>query len=488
MKFSFTSNSGKLPNTIIIPIWKTNSVKRVLRQISKIYQAPSSVANSSWSADEKDILTVFAGERTLYLVGMGVDPSPRLASKFARNCVHKNKKNFTPSIGLDWQFAQAKKQTVLLGAVVNGIVLGRYDNNLYKTNKEPKKGFMAAGGKVVILSEKVDASTKKMVREGNMLAEAQLRIFDLVNKPANKKIPSTLTALAKRNGKASGYKVKVYSGKEVVKKGLHALHAVGQASPNPSALIIMEYKPKGKAKTKIALVGKGVTFDTGGVSLKPPSNMHLMKSDMGGAAAVLGAIDIIAKMKLNVHVIGVVASAENNIGSTAIKPGDIIDSYSGKTIEVLNTDAEGRLVLADGLAYVNKNYKPDIIIDLATLTGSVVRALGKTTAGLFTKNKALSDKLYQAGEQTGERLWPMPMWDEYLDEMKSDIADIKNLGTSSNAGAITAAKFLEVFTNEHPNWAHLDIAGKTLTDNEFGNQANATAFGVHLLYEFVKSL
>ncbi len=488
MKFSFTTSIDKLPNTIIIPIWKSKNTKSVLRQITKTYQAPASVSKLTWSADEKDILTVYAGDRTLHLVGMGQEPSPRTATKSVRNCVHKNKKKFTSTIGLDWQFAKAKKQTELLGAAVNGIVLGRYDNNLYKTNKDPKKDFMSASAKVVILAEKADATTKQMVREGNMLAAAQLRIFDLVNKPANKKIPSTLTALAKRNGKASGYKVKVYSGKEVVKKGLHALHAVGQASPNPSALIIMEYKPKKKAKTKIALIGKGVTFDTGGVSLKPSSNMHLMKSDMGGAAAVLGAMDVIAKMNLNVHVIGVVASAENNIGSTAIKPGDIIDSYSGKTIEVLNTDAEGRLVLADGLAYVNKNYKPDIMIDLATLTGSVVRALGKTTAGLFTKNKDLSAKLYQAGEQTGERLWPMPMWDEYLDEMKSDIADIKNLGTSSNAGAITAAKFLEVFTNEHPNWAHLDIAGKTLTDNEFGNQANATAFGVHLLYHFVKNL
>jgi len=491
MKFSFTSSTSRLPQTIIIPIWKSKNLQEIIQQIGKTYGAPPSFNAAKWSGEDKETLTVFAGDRTLFLVGLGNANSQNAITKSVRSLVYKNKKSLSSSLGLDLHFADDQKKydsAQLLAAATNGALLGRYSNNLYKSKKPKKTGFLTAAAKLMIYTNAKGSAAKKSVEQAIILSEAQIKIFDLVNKPANKKIPSTLVALARSNAKSSGYKLTVFSGSAVVKKGFHALHAVGQASPNPSAMIIMDYKPKKAAKLTVALVGKGVTFDTGGVSLKPGHNMHLMKSDMGGAAAVIGAMDVIAKLKLPIHVIGVVASAENNIGSTAIKPGDIIDSYSGKTIEVLNTDAEGRLVLADGLAYANKAYKPDVMIDLATLTGSIVRAIGKPAAGLFTQNKELSDQLINAGQKSGERLWPMPMWDEYLDEMKSDIADIKNLGSSPNAGAITAAKFLEVFTNKHPKWAHLDIAGQALNDNEFSNQANATAFGVHLLVSFIKGL
>ena len=491
MKFSFTSTTSRLPKTVIIPIWKSKNSQEIIQQIGKAYGAPPSFNSAHWSGDDKETLTVFAGERTLYLIGLGDNNSQATISKSIRSLVFKNKKSLPSTLGLDLHFADAQDKydsSQLLAAAVNGALLGRYSNNLFKSKKPKKTGFLTASAKMVIFSTTKGSAAKKSADQAIILSEAQIKIFDLVNKPANKKIPSTLVALARSNAKSSGYKLTVFSGSAVVKKGFHALHAVGQASPNPSSMIIMDYKPKKAAKLTIALVGKGVTFDTGGVSLKPSHNMHLMKSDMGGAAAVIGAMDVIAKLKLPVHVVGIVAAAENNIGSVAIKPGDIINSFSGKTIEVLNTDAEGRLVLADGLAYANKTYKPDIMIDLATLTGSIVRAIGKPAAGLFTQNKDLSDLLYKAGQKTGERLWPMPMWDEYLDEMQSDIADIKNLGSSPNGGAITAAKFLEVFTNKHPKWAHLDIAGKALVENEFSNQANATAFGVHLLVTFVKGL
>ncbi len=491
MKFSFTSSTGRLPKTIVIPVWKSKDSQEIIQQIGKTYGAPPAFDNVKWSGGDKETLTFFAGDRTLHLVGLGKANSQNAIAKSIRSLIYKNKKSLPASLGLDLSFADNQNKydaAQLLAAAVNGAILGRYSNNLFKSKKPKKTGFLSASAKLVIRSKAKGSAAKKSVEQASILSDAQIKIFDLVNKPANKKIPSTLVALARSNAKSSGYKLTVFSGSAVVKKGFHALHAVGQASPNPSAMIIMDYKPKKAAKMTVALVGKGVTFDTGGVSLKPSHNMHLMKSDMGGAAAVIGAIDVIAKLKLPIRVVGVVASAENNIGSTAIKPGDIIDSYSGKTIEVLNTDAEGRLVLADGLAYANKTYKPDVMIDLATLTGSIVRAIGKPAAGLFTKNKELTDQLIEAGQKTGERLWPMPMWDEYLDEMKSDIADIKNLASSPNAGAITAAKFLEVFTDKHPKWAHLDIAAQALNDNEFSNQANATAFGVHLLVAFIKGL
>ncbi len=491
MKTSILSPSAKVPSTVIIPLWKTQDIKTILSKIGQAYDTPETFLKAVWQGDGKEQLVVFAKHHTLFLVGLGKANDQSSITRFVRGLVYKNKKSFSTQVALDLRFAEAQNKydaALLIAAATNGVLLGRYNNDLYKTKKPKKTGFASASAKLAILSELKGAAAKKAIQQATILAEAQLKIFDLVNKPANKKIPSTLVALARKNAKESGYKLTVFSGNQVVKKGFHALHAVGQAGPNPSAMIIMDYKPKKAAKLTVALVGKGVTFDTGGVSLKPSSNMHLMKSDMGGAAAVIGAMEVIAKLKLPIRVVGVVASAENNIGSHAIKPGDIINSYSGKTIEVLNTDAEGRLVLADGLAYANKTYKPDVMIDLATLTGSIVRAIGKQAAGLFTKNKELSDQLYTVATKTGERLWPMPLWDEYADEMKSDIADIKNLASSPNAGSITAAKFLEVFTNDHPKWAHLDIAAQAMNDNEFSNQANATAFGVHLLVAFVKSL
>lgn len=215
--------------------------------------------------------------------------------------------------------------------------------------------------------------------------------------------------------------------------------------------------------------------------------MHYMKSDMGGAAAVLGTIELAAKLQLPVHLVGIIPSTENSIDGLAIKPGDVIGSYSGKTIEVIDTDAEGRLILADGLSYANQNFALDTIIDLATLTGSCVATLGYSAAGLFTNNETLAQSLYQSGLQTGEKLWRLPLWDDYKDELKSDVADVKNYHGKPVAGAIVAAKFLEVFTENHANWAHLDIAGTAFGDSEFGTMKSATAYGVRLLVNWLKN-
>ena len=216
--------------------------------------------------------------------------------------------------------------------------------------------------------------------------------------------------------------------------------------------------------------------------------MHMMKSDMGGAAAVLGTVDAAAQLKLPVRVIGVIPATENSTDGRSTKPGDVITSYSGKTVEVIDTDAEGRLILADGLSYLLKHYQPDTVIDLATLTGSVVSALGYHAAGLFTNNDDLARQLTQSGDKTGERLWRLPLWDAYKDDIKSDVADVKNFHGKPINGAIAAAKFLEFFTEEHPAWAHLDIAGTAFGDTEFGTQKNATGFGIRLLIDYLRSL
>ena len=216
--------------------------------------------------------------------------------------------------------------------------------------------------------------------------------------------------------------------------------------------------------------------------------MHLMKSDMGGAAAVLGTMELAAKLGLPVHLVGIVPSTENMVDGLGTKPGDVIQSYLGKTIEVIDTDAEGRLILADGLSYLKKNFNPDSIIDLATLTGSIVATLGYNAAGLFSNDDALAASLSKAGDISGERLWRLPIWEIYMDDMKSDVADISNLTSKPMAGAITAAKFLELFIDGHTSWAHLDIAGMALISNELGNSRVATAYGVRLLIEFLEDI
>ncbi|MEM9823947.1 MAG: M17 family metallopeptidase, partial [Bacteroidota bacterium] len=294
---------------------------------------------------------------------------------------------------------------------------------------------------------------------------------------------------AKQSGKTYGYKVRVLNEKQIAAKGLHALMAVNRGSEYPPRFIIAEYQPKLKSKKplpKVGLIGKGVTFDTGGISIKGHQNMHYMKSDMGGAAAVLGAIELCAKLQLAVHLITIVPTTDNCVDARSVKPGDVINSYSGKTIEVIDTDAEGRLILADGLAYMEKHYQPDIMINLATLTGSTVRALGYQAAALFSNNDALAAMLIDTGERVSERLWRMPLWDAYKGDLESDVADVKNFSGRPVAGAISAAKFLESFINGHKNWAHLDIAGVAFGNTLFSRQKSATAFGVNLLVEFLR--
>jgi leucyl aminopeptidase len=235
------------------------------------------------------------------------------------------------------------------------------------------------------------------------------------------------------------------------------------------------------------LVGKGITFDTGGLNIKTSGMLH-MKCDMAGGAAVLGAIQLIADLKLPVRVTAVVPCCENAVDNSSFLPSDVIKSYNGATIEIIDTDAEGRLILADGLSFLIKNYKPEIIVDIATLTGSSVGTFGYECGALFTNNEMIAQKLQHSGDEIGERLWPLPLWDAYKSDIESDIADVKNYSGKPVAGAISAAKFLEYFTEEHPAWAHLDIAGVAFGDDEFAKSKHATAYGVHLLTHFIENI
>jgi len=369
-------------------------------------------------------------------------------------------------------------------ATVQALELSKYELSMYSTVSKPA----AAPANIVFITSPADAKVLKgVVAEEQLISRYQKEVMNLVNAPSNKLNTAAFVAWIKKGAKKTKLKVSVLNKAQMKQKKLHAVLAVNQGSAEEPAFVIAEYAGnKSKDAKTIGLVGKGVTFDTGGLSIKPSQNLHYMKSDMGGAAAVLGTIAAIADLNWPVTVIAITPITDNCVDANSIKPGDVIESYSGKTIEIIDTDAEGRLILADALSYMVKNYDVDHVIDLATLTGSVVRTFGTACAGLFCNDEELADGLETSGSATGERLWQLPIWEEYDSEMKSDIADIKNLSTRPMAGAITAAKFLQAFTLEHPSWAHLDIAGVAFGDTKFGKGKSATGYGVHLLCHFIK--
>ena len=365
---------------------------------------------------------------------------------------------------------------------VEGVILGNYSFNKYKVDKK----------KPVNLNVFFYADNQKKLNHaiaaGTTVMEGVNFTKELQNEPGSVLIPNELAKRVNKTLTEAGVKVTVFNEKEIKKRKMGGLLAVGMGSANPPRFIIMEYK--GGSKTKkvknVVLVGKGVTFDSGGISIKPASNMGEMKADMSGAAVVAGTVLAAAKAKLPINITGIIPSAENMPSGSSMRPGDVVVTSSGKSIEVDNTDAEGRMILSDALYYAS-NLKPDVIIDLATLTGACVVALGEFVAGLFTKDDKLAEELYQKGLDTYDRLWRMPMWDDYNELIVSDVADVKNVG-GRWGGAITAAKFLEKFVDPKISWAHLDIAGPAMANN-FNNYTRKymTGFGVRLLFAYLSN-
>ncbi len=312
---------------------------------------------------------------------------------------------------------------------------------------------------------------------------------DLVNLPPNILTPNELAVRARRMARSEGLRCTVLGPAQMAKLRMGGILGVGQGSVNPPRLIVLEHKaPSGAKAPRMALVGKGVTFDTGGISLKPGAGMELMKTDMGGAAAVLGAILIAARRKLDVNLTVVVPTAENMPDGKAVRPSDVITMANGKTVEILNTDAEGRLILADALWYAARR-KPAVIIDAATLTGACVVALGSHFAGLMGNSAEVIDALRQAGGETHERVWPLPLIDEHKEEVEGTWSDLKNLGKGREGGALSAAAFLAHFVDEQTAWAHLDIAGTAWSDSASSTcPKGATGFGARLIARAVEIL
>ena len=367
--------------------------------------------------------------------------------------------------------------------LVEGALMANYAYDGLITIKDRKKKQVK---KISVLASSKDAvnDVREGVREGEGMAGATLLARDLANAPSNIIYPETLADAARALGE-DGVKVTVLDRKKITEIGMGGLLAVNQGSHNPPFFIIMEWNGGAEGEQPIVLVGKGITFDSGGISLKPGPGMGDMKMDMGGAAAVIGAMKGIAALGLKKNVVALIPTTENMPSGSSYKPGDVITLLNGKTAEIDNTDAEGRMVLADALTYAER-YNPSAVIDLATLTGAAMIALGHHSAGLMGNNDELKSAIKGAGEHTYERLTELPLWEEYEDQIKSDVADVKNTG-GRPAGSITAGLFLQHFIGNYP-WAHIDIAGVGINPKPYGYwPKGGTGFGARLMVEYVRS-
>ncbi len=367
-------------------------------------------------------------------------------------------------------------------ALAEGLLLGSFRFDRLKSKKdEPAPCTISF----------LDESFAATLEQATSLCEATNLARAWAHEPANVINPVTLAERVQELAKEVGLQCTILDDNQLTAMGAGAIVAVGQGSQTPSRLIVLQYQPspENEAARPVALIGKAITFDTGGYSIKTTLGMVGMKYDKCGAMAVIGTLVAAAKLKLNVPVIGVLAAAENMISNVAYRPNDILTTLSGKTVEIISTDAEGRLVLCDALAYAQQNFKPRAMIDIATLTGGVVTALGSTRAGLFSNRDEVADALFKAGEATHERLWRMPLDEEYFEIIKSDDADMKNSAGIAKASPIVGATFLKQFVNEETPWAHLDIAGVSDWDGEKPYcPKGASGFGVRLLVEYLKGL
>lgn len=366
-------------------------------------------------------------------------------------------------------------------AMVEGAILGTYQFTVYRS--EPANRDLSA--MAILAAQKTQLrQLSEGIRRGTATAEATVFVRDLCNHPSNVMTPMRIAQEAKAVAKETGLGVKILEQKEMEELGMGALLGVAKGSHEPPKFIVLQYQgAKKKDERPIVLVGKTITFDTGGISLKPAENMEQMKADMTGGAEVLAAIRAAARLKLPLNVISILPVAENMPGGRAMRPGDVVKTLSGKTVEVQNTDAEGRLILSDALAYAER-FKPAALIDIATLTGACVVALGQFAIGMFGTDARLKESIRKAGLRAGERVWEMPLWDEYFEQLKSDVADMRNIG-GRGGGMITAALFLSKFVGDSP-WVHLDIASTDWSERERAYiPKGPTGIGTRLLIQYL---
>lgn len=373
----------------------------------------------------------------------------------------------------------------IMQAICEGVFLTQYSAKKYYS----KNDFIPLNEIIFFTdSPKYTREAADAVKDSKIVCDAVLIARDLENEPSNYLTPEKFSEFVKKSSIKAGYSVTIFDEKKIAQLNMGGVINVGKGSANPPKFLILQYFGSNKSEKPVVLVGKGVTFDSGGISIKPAQGMEQMKMDMGGAAAVVGAFEAVCRLKYKMNLIGLIPCVENMPSSNAYKPGDVIKSYSGTTIEVDNTDAEGRLILADALDYA-ANYKPKAVIDVCTLTGAAIICFGHLLAGLMGNDKDLAGKIFNAGEKTYERVWELPLYDEYDKLMKSEIADIKNTGPAKQAGTIMGGIFLKKFVQTKYPWAHLDIASVAFNLAESAEEYHtpgATGFGVRLFVELLK--
>ena len=436
----------------------------------------------SGKRDETAVLYPSGPASRILLVGLGkpeeidrtaIRRAAAIAAKRARSVGVPRSAFYLPSE------ARGKVNPAVVGqAMAEGLNQGAWQFTEMKKPSDEKKPPLE---RMEILAHDGPAELIQGHRTGEAIGAGQTLARSIQVLPGNLCTPSYVAERARELAQRHGFQVAVLDKAAIIKEKMGALLSVAQGSAEEPRFISIEYK--GSDAAPVVLIGKGVTFDSGGISIKPAQNMEDMKYDMSGAAAVLGTFEMLGRLKPKVHVVGLIPSTENMPSGTAVKPGDVVTSHLGKTIEIINTDAEGRLILADALSYARR-YDPAAVVDIATLTGAIVVALGHTASGVMGSDEKLVEELRGAGDRADERIWPLPLWDDYRDLMKSDIADVKNSG-GAPAGSISAGWFLREFVDGFP-WAHLDIAGTAYSDREdAGRVKGPTGVGVRLFSEFV---
>lgn len=484
-------SSRKAADLLVVPFWKGKKHPEAAADVGSIRsQLSEPLSTNDFHGNEGEVIMHYASgqpEKRLALLGLGAEADLTI-EKLRRAYAHITKvcgKKKLTSVNLMLPKCASMAEMESVRGVCEGLLLPNYAFSALKHDA------LKDGPSVLLEKATLIGATQRelaLAKKCATICDSVYFARDLINGNADDVTPQHLAAVARGLEKTCKHvRTTVFDKKRIEKEKMGLLLAVNRGSFRDPVFIIVEYRGNPKAADKTVIIGKGITFDTGGLLLKPRGGMETMKDDMSGAAAVLGVIHAAAALELPVNVTAVIPSTENSIGSKSYKPGDVYAAYSAKTVEIVDTDAEGRLVLADALAYAVKNLKPSRIIDLATLTGSIIRALGEEASGLMSNSDVVADLLLQAGSDTGERLWRMPLFEEYKDQLKSDIADIKNSGGMS-AGASVAATFLKEFVGKTP-WAHLDIAGTAyLSEAKRYSPKHGTGVGVRLLVAFLESL
>lgn len=423
-----------------------------------------------------------------YIILVGLGKYEELKTECFKNAIAKGAKKARElklnNYSVEFVTAAHMCPGTVCKSIVQALRLSTYTFDKYKTDGDKK----AYTPNVYLTNAPVDKLDRlnKRLEEINQVINGIIEARDLVNEPANVIYPETLAERVSVLGKENEFEVEIFDENQIQELGMKAFYEVGKGSERVPRLIVMRYMGDSESEEIFGLVGKGLTFDTGGYSLKPTASMDTMKSDMAGAAAVIGTMCAVAQNKLKANVVAVVAACENAISGISYKPGDIIGSMAGKTIEVLNTDAEGRLTLVDAITYIIQKEKASKVVDVATLTGAALVALGTTTTAVISNNDAFYNELIEEAEKTGEKFWRLPDYDDYKKLIKSDIADLKNIG-GRNAGTITAGLFIGEFVEGKP-WLHLDIAGTSWADSSLNEYAGkgATGVPVYTLYSMIE--